>query len=75
MQHALDGVRHEDRLVEQRLDRQAVGAAARIVGIAALTLLTTFSVEALPFLMICISTACWPSALTTLTCGGPPSRT
>ena len=51
------------------------GAAARMSGSAALTLLTTSSVEAVPFLSTRISTEACPSARTTLTCGGPPSRT
>ena len=51
------------------------GAAARMSGRAFLTLLTTSRVEAVPFLKIRISTDWAPSARTTLTCGGPPSRT
>jgi hypothetical protein len=51
------------------------GAAFWIAGSAALTRLTTSSVEASPFLIIVSSTERFPSALTMFCCTDQPSRT
>ena len=51
------------------------GAAARIPGISDFTVLTTDSVEALPFFNIVSSTPRTPFWRTIFCCGGPPSRT
>ncbi len=51
------------------------GADWRMVSRAALTLFTTSSVEALPFLMMLSSTACLPSRRTMFCCTSQPSCT
>ena len=51
------------------------GAAARMPGSNDLTVLTTESVEALPFFKTVSSTPRMPSWRTMFCCGGPPSRT